>query len=303
MKSKDKNKQLADTIIEILRDGLTLNADTLHYIDSTFSNPSVKEIKDMLRDESNCETDSLIELLFFPDETIQLQLEDLIGNLQFCKNDEEKIAEHICRNPFKISIQLPNKRGSFSVAVTRSNIAQFIPRLNISRKLDPKLLSSIAENVPEDLQTRCKVKLRNAKPIRSQNKITFLCNFFENKKIERELLFGYVDFILSLVDELEDSFDMFNALMTKKKFYFQNLQKAKNIDNHLKRYPIETLLLQGKRMSYIDQKDAREKMQMIDRIAVDVFSKTEFFDSMPAGEQSITLENKEDIDKLVKELS
>ena len=37
---ESKNKQVAEKIIAILQDGLTLNADTQHYIDSTFSNPS-----------------------------------------------------------------------------------------------------------------------------------------------------------------------------------------------------------------------------------------------------------------------
>jgi hypothetical protein len=42
---------------------------------------------------------------------------------------------------------------------------------------------------------------------------------------------------------------------------------------------------------------------MIDRISLAVFGKTEFFDLMPAGEQSITLEGKDDINKLIKQLS
>ncbi|MCK5205289.1 MAG: hypothetical protein KAR15_15505, partial [Desulfobacterales bacterium] len=69
---ESKNKQLADRIIDILQSGLTMNADTLHYIDSTFSNPSIGELEELLQDESSCETDSLIELLFFPDESVQL---------------------------------------------------------------------------------------------------------------------------------------------------------------------------------------------------------------------------------------
>ncbi|MCK4984722.1 MAG: hypothetical protein KAS40_04340, partial [Desulfobacterales bacterium] len=72
---KSKNKQLADRIIDILRSGLALDAATLHYIDSTFSNPFIGELEELLQDESSCETDSLIELLFFPDESVQLQLE------------------------------------------------------------------------------------------------------------------------------------------------------------------------------------------------------------------------------------
>ena len=40
---------------------------------------------------------------------------------------------------------------------------------------------------------------------------------------------------------------------------------------------------------------------MIDQISLAVFGNTEFFDLMPASEQSITLEGKADIDKFIKE--
>ena len=72
-----KNKKVAEKIIAILQGGLALNSDTQHYIDSTFSNPSVAELDALLQDEFSCETDSLMELLFFPDESVQLQLEEI----------------------------------------------------------------------------------------------------------------------------------------------------------------------------------------------------------------------------------
>jgi hypothetical protein len=81
------------------------------------------------------------------------------------------------------------------------------------------------------------------------------------------------------------------------------LQKAKKLDNQLTRHNMETLLLSGERVSYIDKADARKKIQIIDCISLAVFGKTEFFDFIPAGEQSITLEGKDDIDKLFKEMA
>jgi hypothetical protein len=56
-------------------------------------------------------------------------------------------------------------------------------------------------------------------------------------------------------------------------------------------------------VSYIDRADARNKIQIIDRISLAVFGKTEFFDLMPTGEQSITIEGKDDIDNLIKEFN
>jgi hypothetical protein len=105
------------------------------------------------------------------------------------------------------------------------------------------------------------------------------------------------------LEELEDEADMFQALMTRKKRYIQSLQKAKKLDNKLNQQNVETLLLRGERVSYIDKADARKKIKIIDRISLAVFGKTEFFDLMLAGEQSITLESRDDIDKLMKALS
>ena len=91
--------------------------------------------------------------------------------------------------------------------------------------------------------------------------------------------------------------------MSRKRFYFQSLQKAKNLDIQLAKHNVETLVLRGKRVTYVDKADARKKIEMIDRTSLAVFGKTEFFDLMPSGEQSIALEGKEDIDKLIEKLS
>lgn len=302
MKAENKNKQVAEKIIDILHGGLTLNADTLHYIDSTFSNPSIGELEKLLQDESSCETDSLIELLFFPDESVQLPLEEMLGDCQLQKLDEKEIQEMVCSKPFPTRIRFPDGRGTLLLEVTPSNMGPFIRRLNLSRSLNPNLSASIAEYIPATLQTRCRVRLRNTKPITSQSKILFLQAFFEKRSIEGDEFWDYLDFLLSFLGECKDEPDMFQVLMARKRFYFQSLQKAKNLDIQLKKHNVETLLLRGKRVPYVDTADARKKIQMIDRISLAVFGKTEFFDLIPADEQTITLEGKEDIDKLIQEL-
>ncbi|MGD9042129.1 MAG: hypothetical protein PVG06_00380 [Desulfobacterales bacterium] len=280
-----------------------MNADTQHYIDSTFSNPSIGELEELIQDESNCEADSLIELLFFPDESVQIQLEQLLGETRLQKQDEQEIQDLVCHKAFQARIHFPDDRGSLEMAVNSANAAQFIGHLNLLRSANPELSASIDKYVPVTIQTRCRVRLRNAKPITSQNKIVFLQMFFEKLQMDSDEFLDYLDFILSFLDECKDELDMFQALMTKKRFYFQSLQKAKNLDIQLAKHNVETLVMKGKRVAYIDKADARKKIEMIDRTSLAVFGKTEFFDLMPPGEQSIALEGKDDIDKLIKELS
>jgi hypothetical protein len=299
---ESKNKQVAEKIIAILQSGLTLNAATQHYIDSTFSNPSVDEFEELLQDESSCETDSLMELLFFPDESVQLELEEMIEETHFQRRDEQEIQKRVCSTSLQTQIRFSDGRGTLQKKVAPSNAARFIERLNLSRCLDPKLRSAIARYVHQGLQTRCKVRLRNARPITSPDKISFLQMVFKNLQIDNDDFFDHLDFTVSFLDELKDEAGMFLALMARKKSYLHSLQKAKKLDNKLARHNVETLLLRGERVSCIDKADALRKIQIIDRISLAVFGKTEFFDMMPAGEQSITLESKADIDNLMKEL-
>jgi hypothetical protein len=303
MKSENKNKLVADKIIEILQGGLTLKADTQHYIDSTFSNPSAGRLEELLQDESSCETDSLMALLFFPDESMQLQLEELIEEAHFQSRDEKEIQNRVGSTSLQTTVRLADGRGTFEKRVTPSNAAQFIERLNLSRHLDPGLRAAILRYVPRKLQTRCKVRLRNARPVTSPDKILFLQTVFEKLRIDNDAFFDHLDFTLNFLNEIKGEADIFAALMARKKHCIHSLQKAKNLDKKLARHNVETLLLRGERVPCIDKADLHKKIQIIDRISMAVFGKTEFFDMMPAGEQSITLENKADIDKLMKDLS
>ena len=303
MRSENKHKRVAEKIIDILQNGLTMNADTLHYVDSTFSNPSVDELEALLHDESSCETDSLRELLFFPDESVQLQLEKMLEDIQFQEQDEQKIQQLICSKPFQTHIRFPDNRGALELEVTPVNVTQFIAHLHLSRHLNPKLTAAINAHVSPAFQMNCKVKLRNTRPITSENKILFLHTFFEKLPGDSDEILELLDFILSFLDECNDASDMFQSLMAKKKFYFLSLQKAKNLDIQLAKHNVETLLLKGRRLAYIDKADARQKIQMIDRISLAVYEKTDFFDLMPADDQSMALERKDAIEKLIKDFN
>ena len=300
---KPQNKKVAEKIIDILRNGLTINADTQHYIDSTFSNPSALELEKLLQDQSNCETDSLMALLFFPDESIQLQLEEIIEDTHFQKQDGGIIKDRVCSAALQTQFRFADGRGTMKIQVEPTHAAQFIERLNLSRSLDAKIKSAVARYVDPGLQTACKVKLRNTRPITSPQKISFLQAFFEKLRVEPDDFFDYLDFTLGFMDELEEDSDIYPSLMARKRLYFRSLQQAKKIDTQLSRHNVETILLSGKRISCVDRTDARKKIQLIDRISLSVFGKTEFFDLMGADEQYIYLQGREDIDKLLRDLS
>ena len=197
MPKENRCKLLANEILRILKKGLTLGSDVVHYIDSTFSNPTIQELQDIFLDDSNCEKDSLVELLFFPDETLQDQLEGFLEDHQFKEEDEGEALRYLCRKPLMVSFHFPDKRGSFSLEIPRATAHQFIKRLNICKQIDPSLLSTMKKNFSENHRNRCAVKIRNSRFAATEKALGFLRTFFEKWDLQTGDVFTHADFVLS----------------------------------------------------------------------------------------------------------
>lgn len=277
MEPQNKCETLADEIKIILSKGIDLGSEVIHYIDSTFSHPTTTELQTILHDDSNCEKDSLMELLLFPDESMQLQLEPLLECLRLQQADEKSVLDVFLQDPVQVTIRFPEDRGSLRLRITEDLACRFISRLNISRHMRPNLLDALNQYQDETISDRIKVKLRNSRFSPSTEKIEFLGLFFKNFDPQDLDIFECLDVALSFLDEPTIDNDIYRTLMSKKKFYFRSLQKARQLDAQLRKQNVETLMAQGKRVVLIDQRDARRKMRIIDRISRVVFGKTEYF--------------------------
>jgi len=303
MESDDKCGLLAGELQKILCGGIALSSEVIHYIDSTFSNPTTTELQTILHDDSNCEKDSLMELLLFPDEPMQLQLEALLERLHFQEADEKSVLDCLLQEPVQVAIRFPADRGSLHLMVTEDVACQFISRLNISKHLHPDLLEALNHYDDETISNRIRVKMRNSRFAPTDEKIKFLCLFFEKFDSRDKDVFECLDFILSFLDEPTIDNDIYRTLMAKKKFYFRSLQKAKQLETQLQKHNMETLLAQGKRIVLIDPRDARKKMGIIDRISRAVFGKTEYFDPLQNGAEYIELSPNQNVQDIIGILS
>ena len=301
--SEKKCDRLAAEIRSILGSGITLGSDVIHYIDSTFSNPSLEELQALLHDDSCCEKDSLMELLFFPDEFMQLQLEELLETLMLCRQDEETLQNILCSQPLQAVFRFPEKSEALNLPLPPEVAPAFISRLHIAKHIDPRLRDAIKDNIATDRRSRYKVKIRNTRFSPSEIKIRFLCDFFKKIGPQSYDFNKCLDFSLALMDEIDENTEIYEALMAKKKFYLRSLEKAKQLDTQLQKNNLETLLLEGKRVILIDKADARKKLLIIDRISRSIYGKTEYFEEFQAGEDSIKFSADQDLQDIINKLS
>ncbi len=286
MNADEKCILLADIIVKILKEGIHLNSDVMHFIDSTFSSPCINELEKIIADNSDCERDSLIELIFFPDEEIQARLEDILKSHNYCREDENKVLDYLSSEQIGSTIHFPDNKGDLSVKMPYEAAGRFLARLNIHKKIDKRISDAIDTGVSEKLKISVRVKIRNIVNEIAENKILFLCNFFEKMEDESDDFLECLDFILSLLDEAENTSNLFSAFMDKKRFYFKNLQRAEKFRQQLEKGNMETMILQGVKVPYINIEDETRKMELIDKISLSVFGRTEYFeDSRPCIER------------------
>ncbi|UCH20246.1 MAG: hypothetical protein JSU83_17045 [Deltaproteobacteria bacterium] len=273
--TEKKCELLAEKIAGLIGEGIRISPDTLHFIDSTFANPSPQELAAILADEPDCERDVLVELIFFPDESIQVNLEDLLENLNMEKNEETRLRELLLGKELYTAIHFPDSRQPLKLKMPHSAADQFISRLNITKRLDRTLIDAIHKNVSENAQNQVKVKLRNARKTPTGYLSDFLSVFFEKMNTTDPELLECLELILDILADISDNRDIFSSLMTRKRFYFKSLQKVEKFKEKLKTNNMETLILQGQRVPYINKSDATRKIVLIDKISLSVFGRTD----------------------------
>ena len=271
--------KVAGKIEEVFQNGFSLDSKVLHYIDSTFSNPSEAGIEKILTGESDFEKETLLKLIFSPDESTQFLLEEVLEEADITKEDVERIIGYLSAREIGSKIIFPDERETIKVIVPPAILGEFIDRLNISVKLNDKLAEAVKFIVSDRSKTIAKVKIRNARKEFAGKKLDFLCLFFEKMGSEEESMFDdCLEVALKILDDADDRSDIYQALSGKKAFLFQSLINAERLEEMLQKNNIETLLLQGVRPVSIDKNGAMRKMEIIDRICLAVFGKTEYYE-------------------------
>ena len=306
MNSEHRCNTLLTKIEELLSGGITPDDRVIRYIDSTFLNPSLKEVEILLADQGNPDAQSLLQLLFSPDQTFQERLEDILQTGAFQKADETRIIDGLILKPPHAPLVLADRRGFLRLTMPRSCAKPFIKGLHMTKKLDPGVARTIDRCIPEKFRNRTRVHLRNARFDQTPGRTRFLCTFFEtlgSPQVEFAEVEACLNVVFDLFHENQDRSGIFEGFSKKKKFYFRNVQMAETAERQRAANNPETLILQGKRLPCIDKADALRKMALIDRITLCVYGRTVYMNAgFPAADTG-EYRQVDDIDAMIGWLS
>jgi len=265
---KEKYPEVADKIEEVFKNGFVIRGKVLHYIGSTFSDPSAAGINEILGG-SGFEKESLLRLIFSPDESVQILLEEFLEEANIRKEDVGRITGYLSAREIQSKIIFPDERGTIKILVPPVVLGEFIDHLNMHKKLHGKLAEAVKFIACGRSRTLAKVKIRNARKEFAGKRLDFLSLFFKKMGSEAESIFDdCLGSVIEVLEDADDRSDIYHALSGKKAACFQSLLCAERFEEQLQKNNIETLLLQGVRPVSIDKDAALKNMNIIDRICL-----------------------------------
>jgi hypothetical protein len=273
-----------------MADGITLTGDVRGFMTATFGDASADTLQTLLSDESSAERDSLLDLVFFPDQALQLAIEPVIESHGLTEEAVSLLAARLKAAPVATGLRLPGSGGRrpdrdagvFSRHVPGPVESCLAAGGGLKRADDPSGYSPLSPTHDrEDGRLRLRVHLRNAGLRQTPAQVLFLGDFFERLPLDDEDFVDKLDFMLVFLKEHEGTTNFYQALMDRKKFLFRHLLKNRQTTEWAARTNMETRIMAGVRPSYFDVHAAERSLALIDRIAMAVFGRTEWLDGSP----------------------
>lgn len=263
---------IAGRIRDILERGADLSPEVARFIDSTFPDPSVDGLIAILADESNSERDSLLELLFSPDESVHFEVEELL--LQAAGGiDPNQVAELLCRRPLRTAFRLPDARGWLRIEMTPALARRFVQQLRIDRQIPGPIAAAIDARLADRQRLRLRVLIRGARLKVLPPRMEFLCTLIERLELEDEEGWECLAFALELLNEIGPEADIYAALAERKKLLIKALNHGRRQREHLAAANIEVLMSRGQRLTSVDEAGTRRQVAFIDRLCLTAFGR------------------------------
>ena len=258
----------------IFEEGLHVSQDSRHFIFSTISISDIRELETLITDPFSCESDSLIELIYFPDESTQLGLEDRLQSEAFQQKDEQTILEHLLSCRGKTLVRFDGLEPVLTITTPETGARAFLARLNITRHPDPELIRVINHRAGKKEGKKYKVWLRNMVMDLREQETVFLKDLFMKMDARHDRFDEYLHFSLRFLEESQNDTDLFQSLIQHKHRCLRHLQQNNRLEAYRRDHNFETLMAHGIRLPHSDNQALLLQITLADDICLALFNRS-----------------------------
>ena len=269
-----KCQKFALALQAIFEEGLHVNQDSRDFIFSTISISDIRELQTLITDPSSCESDSLIELIFFPDESIQRRLEDRLQSEMFQQKDQQTILKHVLSCRGKTLVRFDGLEPVLEIMTPENGARAFLARLNITRHPDPDLIRVINQTAGKTQGEKYSVWLRNMVRELCEQEINFLKNLFLKMDARHDRFHEYLNFSLRFLETSPKNADLYQSLQQHKQRCLLHIQQSDRFEAYRRNHNIETLMSHGIRIPHMDKQTLLVQVSLVDDISLALFNRS-----------------------------
>ncbi|MFW5975381.1 MAG: hypothetical protein ACOCP6_01345 [Desulfosalsimonas sp.] len=295
--------QIANRIQDLFDSGIRLGSDVIHYIESVAGAAGADGLIGFLEDEENCDSQSLYQLIFYPEERDQLLFEPLLEAGSISRQDLRDIERHLASEKILTRLIFPDKTTTPQIRIPEDTLCMYIRRLNLGRRIPEEVAEAISLHAAgHHLGLRLRVRLRNSRFGFGDNVVSFLCSYLKRMPVNSEHDIEQASWMIDFLDQAGAKTDIYAALMEEKHRTAEMIRQAASSERRLTTQPVEALIMQGVSIPCISADEARERINTIDRIALAVFGKTEAVESESPLNLGV-FNARDDMDSVIRILS
>lgn len=255
----------AKSIIKILEQGLLVDDDAFHFLESTYSIQSLAELEHALNNPDSCDTDTILELLFYPDQQARMLVEPLLLETPPDVDDEARAISYLQSQKAKARLVFSKTKEIITLPVPNFALSLFIKRLGVAIQIPEKLAAAAAAIPGPQAAIALSVLFRGSGIFWTPELVDFFLRTIKINKAAPDFL-EIMEAALILVREIPFGHDPAQYLEQKRKWCESNLQQAKKSESDLADKNMETRIMSGIRPSYIDENRLNAQLALIDRI-------------------------------------
>lgn len=271
MPEHDQLTSIEQQIRGWLAAGRPFDGGVRHYIEQALGSPDTEELRDLILDDSHPDHDAFMEFLVFPDMELHHALEPYLTQaisdsaldaLTARIKAKRPVTALICENATRIPFELPVWC-----------IADMLARLHLRLQLPPALLETLDRRMCAEQRISARIAIRVSRVRLEGIHFSLLMDLLQGTPCTAPDFPACLSLWLGFLRSLAENTDPWQTLVEQRRKLHTAIREHSEFQEKLKRFNMETLMMQGNRAPFIDVDETRKTIRMMDRISLAVFGK------------------------------
>ena len=265
-------------IRSILARGVAVGPEALGFIESTLPVARSGGLAAALAEASAAESEPVLALLFFPEESLQREIEEILAGRALSPEDEQQLALRLAEPPLRVMFDVPGAGERLELEMAPERVRGFLAHLRLTRSVPKELEKAITAALAPVERSRFRVLWRNARCAASGEAVRFLGRLLRRTDLREPDGWVCLNVMLEFLAEVEAAADIYRRLAARKAFLLNALNRSRRQRDELVRGNMETLISRGVRLVALDEEQARRHIACIDQACLAVYGRIEAID-------------------------